>query len=62
MNSTKRFFLGLVSSLLLAVGFVRAADRFDPVSRALPSINENLQLNATAADTHTECWADFDKR
>jgi len=31
MNTTKRYLLGLVSSLLLAVGLVRAADRLDPM-------------------------------
>lgn len=33
MNPTaKRFLLGMISSLLLATGFVHAAERFDPVS------------------------------
>ena len=31
MNTIKRLVLGLISSLLLAVGFVRAADRLDPM-------------------------------
>ena len=31
MKTTKRLVLGVVSSLLLAVGFVRAADSLDPV-------------------------------
>ena len=41
MNSTKRLIFGVVSTLLLAVGFVRAADRLDPMSQG---------LRATASD------------
>jgi hypothetical protein len=35
MNSLTRFVYGLLSSLLLAVGFVRAADRLDPMTNNL---------------------------
>jgi hypothetical protein len=35
MNSTKRFFFGVISTLLLAVGLARAADRLDPMSQSL---------------------------
>ena len=31
MNTTKRFLLGVISSLLLAAGFARTADRLDPM-------------------------------
>lgn len=31
MKTTKRLIMGFSSSLLLAAGFVRAADRLDPV-------------------------------
>lgn len=32
MKNTKRFILGVLSSVLLAVGFVQAAEKLDPVS------------------------------
>jgi hypothetical protein len=35
MNSITRLVYGLISSLLLAAGFVRAADRFDPMTNSL---------------------------
>lgn len=34
MNTTKRFFLGALSSLLFAIGFTRAADRLDPMAHS----------------------------
>jgi hypothetical protein len=34
MNNKNRFIFGLLSSLLLVCGFARAADHFDPLSRA----------------------------
>jgi hypothetical protein len=37
MNSTKRFLLGVLSSLLLAVGFVRAANQIDPLTQSMGS-------------------------
>lgn len=37
MKTTTRFLYGIVSSLLLAAGFVRAADSWDPMSRDLGS-------------------------
>lgn len=41
MHSSKRLVFGILSSLLLAVGFVRAADRLDPMSQSLrPSMSE----------------------
>jgi hypothetical protein len=53
MKNTKRFVLGLTSSLLLAAGFARAADRLDPV------VNHESPANALkAADGCTAaCWA-----
>jgi hypothetical protein len=39
MNSILRFASGLISTLLLAVGFVRAADRFDPTTHNLEFSN-----------------------
>jgi len=35
MNSIQRLILGVTSSLLLACGFVRAADRLDPMNHSL---------------------------
>jgi hypothetical protein len=35
MNITKRLFLGVFSTLLLAAGFAQAADRFDPIALSL---------------------------
>lgn len=32
MKNSKRWFLGMFSSLCLAVGFVRAADALDPIN------------------------------
>ena len=37
MKSIKRILLGIISSLLLAVGFVRAAGDLDPMSSTLSS-------------------------
>lgn len=37
MKTTSRFILALLSSLLLSAGFVRAAERLDPISRATAS-------------------------
>lgn len=34
MNSAKRLVLGVVSTLLLAAGLARAADRLDPMSQS----------------------------
>lgn len=39
MNTTKRLVFGVLASLLLAVGFAKAADRLDPVSRSLNMIH-----------------------
>lgn len=33
MKKNTRFLLGLISSLLLACGFVRAAERLDPINQ-----------------------------
>jgi hypothetical protein len=43
INSIKRLLLGVLSSLLLAAGFVRAADTLDPVVKGAPvSASESL--------------------
>lgn len=37
MKNNKRWFLGFCSTLLLAVGLVRAADTLDPINQDLTS-------------------------
>ena len=54
MKTTNRFILGLTSSLLLAAGFARAADRLDPVVNHSASSSANLQV---ADGCSTQCWA-----
>ncbi len=55
MKTSKRLVFGLLSSLLLAVGFVRAADRLDPV---LKGANGSSDTTMSAADGCTaQCWA-----
>ena len=52
MKNLKRFLFGALSSLLFAVGFVRAADRLDPMSRNLPSIDTgSAQIGAPDCST-----------
>ena len=36
MNTTKRLIFGILSSVLLAVGFAKAADQLDPITQNLP--------------------------
>lgn len=60
MNPTaKRFLLGMISSLLLATGFVHAAERFDPVSATvrLKGMSESAQV-ASDDCTYTCSFAD----
>jgi len=45
--------LGILSSALLAVGLVRAADRLDPMSNSLPA--SQASVSETAPDTETDC-------
>lgn len=45
MNTNKRVFVGLVSSLLLAAGLSRAAERLDPLSHQLTITSESLELH-----------------
>ena len=57
MNTTKRLLLGVISSLLLAIGFARAADRLDPMSSSL-AVSSNT-VNATslpALGCSDPCW------
>lgn len=57
--SIKRLLLGMISSLLLATGFVHAAERLDPLSSAVRS-NETSASAQRASDdcTYTCSFAD----
>jgi hypothetical protein len=48
MNSINRLVYGLLSSLLLAAGFVRAADRLDPMNNILTASNKNNTMGIAA--------------
>lgn len=52
-KKTKRLFLGLASSLLLAIGFARAADRMDPLVQTLGN-ETNSNFASTAAEPCSE--------
>lgn len=54
MNTTKRFIYGILSSALLAVGLVRAADLFDPMNLSLSESPSSLASSApnTISQTH----------
>ena len=54
MKTLNRLVLGVLSSLLLAAGFVRAADQMDPISRSLPK-NEGSMVTSTAPDCSQNC-------
>lgn len=51
MNSLKRLVFGVISSLLLAAGFVRAADRLDPMTKSLRISNGNTTVGVAAPCT-----------
>jgi hypothetical protein len=55
MKTTNRFVFGLASSLLLAAGFVRAADRLDPVLKGSTAPSKN-SLDV-AEDCGVPTWA-----
>lgn len=57
MKNLKRFVFGVLSSLLLAVGFVQAADHLDPMTRSL-SMNQENSVTSSAPDCSGNC--DFD--
>jgi hypothetical protein len=62
MNTKKRFLYGLVSSLFLVVGLVRAAEHFDPGSQPGLQLSKDVQLNAPGGNSTEDSWADFDER
>jgi hypothetical protein len=51
MNSIKRLVFGVISSLLLAAGFVRAADRLDPMTNSLRISNDNATVGIAMSCT-----------
>ena len=55
---TKRFLLGLLSMLLLAAGFTRAAESLDPLSVSLPAGGAVSGL--TAASCSLPCGTECD--
>ena len=54
MNKLKRLMFGVLSSLLLAVGFVQAANHLDPMSRTL-GVNSENSVASTAPDCSSYC-------
>lgn len=54
MKNMKRLVLGALSSLLFTVGFARAADLVDPMSRSLPQVSTDTAI-AGAPDCSTYC-------
>ena len=58
MNSPTRFLLGAASSLLLAAGFARAADRIDPLAAGLPSSPPGRAADVASASCNPPCWID----
>lgn len=59
MNKTKRFFYGVLSSLLLAAGFARAADGLDPMTKTLGA-DASSPVASTAAEPCTAPCDDTD--
>jgi hypothetical protein len=55
MNSTKRFIFGLVSSLLLTAGFVRAANSLDPITVSQIRGDSNGSLTAATENCVLPC-------
>jgi hypothetical protein len=53
MNTTKRFVFGILSSVLLAVGLVRAADSLDPVNASLPPVD--IEITDSTPDSSSVC-------
>ena len=54
MKNLKRLVFGVLSSLLLAVGFTRAADRLDPMSQSV-LVNEGNVVTASTPDCGSLC-------
>lgn len=57
MKTSKRLVFGLLSSLLLAVGFVRAADRLDPMNNE-PSVSVGGPMAPAEGCTNPCSFAD----
>ncbi len=52
MKNTQRWFLGLCSTLLLAAGLARAADKLDPMNQDLSA---NGSVISSSPDTVNAC-------
>lgn len=50
MNNTKRLVLGVLSCLLLSVGFVNAADRVDPINSGAQSSESRKPIGGGGED------------
>jgi hypothetical protein len=55
MNTTKRLIYGVLSCLLLAAGFARAADRLDPMNNNLSLTSDKAGVNAPAVPCTQPC-------
>ena len=53
MKNIKRLALGIISSVLLAAGFARSADRLDPMNQDFPAVSNGPA--APAPDTSSFC-------
>ena len=61
MNSTKRLIFGILSSVLLAGGFARAADRLDPMSQSLrPTASDVVLSDGPTPPCVPPCTGDDD--
>lgn len=59
MNPTKRSVLGVVSSLLLTAGLVRAAEQFDPVAKVailIPTDGAGARTPAEGCVLPSQCY------
>jgi len=54
MKTPTRFLLGLFSSLLLSAGFVRAAERLDPLSHSLATSDAAAAVSDRPAPACTD--------
>ena len=56
MKNTKRLVYGILSSLLLAVGFVRMADKLDPVLKGGASPDKSAMRVADNCSINTDIY------
>jgi len=59
MNNKKRYLFGLISTLLLTVGFARAAEHFDPINRTdAATKGTTILMPSYNCDGGENCWYD----